>query len=139
MEDIIESLIFQIEKNNKNVTDDTLFSYIDNNIDDWGIDIGERFLDDVVAQMIYIVKKRNKLLSGKGEAIDFKMDEEYQEQILVSKVSKQYNKIYKSTCKIVINETHDEVEVEAESETKVGSWGDTLNRIDAIYKKTDFL
>lgn len=140
MDLIVEQIIEKIEEMNKTIKDNDLFNYVDKHIDEWNIDIGEHYLDDIIENVLHIIKKRNNLNvnNNKEDDIVFKLDEETVEKNQLETVIKQYDKLYKKACKI---NTEDIISSSIGSESGINihssSWNDTLNRIDNIYKKID--
>ena len=139
MEEIAEQIIEKVE--GMQIKDTEMYEYIDKRIDDWEIETGDYYLDDIVEYILKILKKRRSFEteSKKHDDIVFKMDEETAEQHQLEMVVKKYNKLYKSACNIV---TIDVVICESiatgESTTVTAtndSWIETLDRIDNIYKK----
>lgn len=138
MESIVEQIIEKIDETNKTIKDIELFNYVDKYIDEWNIDIGDFYLDDVVENVSYIIKKRNNLNinNNKEDDIIFRLDEETVEKNQLETVIKQYDKLYKKACKINI-ETEISCSIDSDNGIHSSSWNDTLNRIDNIYKKID--
>ena len=139
MEEIAEQIIEKVE--GMPIKDTEMYEYIDKRIDDWEIETGDYYLDDIVEYILKILKKRRSFEteSKKHDDIVFKMDEETAEQHQLEMVVKKYNKLYKSACNIVtIDVVICESIVTGESTTVTAtndSWIETLDRIDNIYKK----
>ena len=139
MEEIAEQIIEKVE--GMPIKGTEMYEYIDKRIDDWEIETGDYYLDDIVEYILKILKKRRSFEteSKKHDDIVFKMDEETAEQHQLEMVVKKYNKLYKSACNIVtIDVVICESIVTGESTTVTAtndSWIETLDRIDNIYKK----
>jgi uncharacterized protein (DUF1778 family) len=101
MDTIVEQIIEKIEDETKykNIKINDLFHLIDKHIDEWDIDIGDFYLDDVVENVSHIIKKRNNLNvnNNKEDDIIFKLDEETVEKNQLDSVIKQYDKLYKKS------------------------------------------
>ena len=141
MDLIVEQIIEKIEEINKTIKDNDLFNYVDKHIDEWNIDIGDYYLDDIIENVSHIIKKRKNLnVNNKEDDIIFKLDEETVEKNQLETVIKQYDKLYKKACKI---NTEDIISSSIGSDNGIdiynhsSSWNNTLNRIDNIYKKID--
>ena len=61
MDSIVEQIIEKIEEMNKTIKDNDLFNYVDKHIDEWNIDIGDYYLDDIIENVSHIIKKRKNL------------------------------------------------------------------------------
>lgn len=136
--DLIESLLVKISNHKEDIQESDMFSFVDTNIDDWGLDIGDLYLDELVTEMLNIKRKRDKLSKDTikcGSHVIFKKSDECLEKIALKKVSKQYDKLYMEATTIV---TQDDTTIYTEETSViVGSWEQTLERIEMIYKKVD--
>ena len=132
MDEIAEQIFEKIE--GINIKDNELYDYIDTRIDDWNIDIGNYYLDDIIDYVIKIKKLRKMIITkSNDDEIVFKMDDEMAEKQQLDVVVKKYNKLYKAACTIVTVDVMIESEFDC-NDTK-NEWSNTLNRIDAIYNK----
>lgn len=142
MESIVEQIIEKIEDTNKTIKDIELFNYVDKYIDEWNIDIGDYYLDDIIENVSHIIKKRKKLNINnyKDDDIVFKLDDETLEKNQLETVIKHYDKLYTKACKI---NTEDIISSSIDSDNSIdiynhsSSWNNTLNRIENIYKKVN--
>lgn len=133
MDEIAEHIYEKIE--GVNIKDNEMYDYVDTRIDDWNIDIGNYYLDDIIDYVIKIKRLRQMIISKSNDNdIVFKMDDEMAEKQQLDIVVKKYNKLYKTACTIVT------VDVVIESEFLCNDikndWSNTLDRIDAIYNKS---
>lgn len=136
MDEIVEQIIERLE--GVVMKDTLLFEYVDSNIDEWDIDIGDHFLDDIMELVCPLLKKRARL--SKQEADDgivFKEDEEQAEKIQLKVVVKKYDILYREACEIdeVEDLEEDEEDATEGGRTPAGSWKDVLDRIDAMRNK----
>jgi hypothetical protein len=142
IQSITEQIIIKITVTKINVKTCDIFNYVDNNIDDWNIDIGDHFLDDICDIVVTKLKKREVLTTASvknSNFIEFKMDEETQEKIMLDKIERSYNKITRQTIKMKSvyenEESDEESDKEQDSSQPLNSWDKRLERIENIYKK----
>ena len=147
LEDILEELLeklYSLDSKKKGqqqfpCKDKDLYNYIDDHIDEWNIDIGDYYLDDIIDNLIALKNKREKLNScSKDDDIVFQMDEEMYEQIQLEGVLKEYDKLYKKACRIHINEddSPNENMIISSSPYSLGkgkSWNEILEKIDKLH------
>jgi hypothetical protein len=131
MEDIVIELFDLIDPAIKDLD---LFHYVDGNIDSWGIDIGDYFLDDIIEGVILLRAKRAGLnRKPDGDDIIFQESEEDREAAELSKVSRQYDRLYSKALQI---RTDNNAELSCSPEMTVsGSWSETLRRIDTLQER----
>jgi hypothetical protein len=156
LEDILEELLeklYSLGGSKKNpkfpCKDKELYNYIDDHIDEWNIDIGNYYLDDIIDNLIALKNKREKLNNlPKDDDIVFKMDEEMEEQIQLESVIKEYDKIYKQACQIHFNNNENDTIKDNEydiissspySLDKGKSWTKILEKIDKLHEKQKLL
>ena len=135
MNEIVELIVEKLSETFREgqLKDIAMFEYVDENLDDWNINILDFYLDDIMAVVCPLLKKRNALNKKvDDDGIIFKVDEEQQEKNQLNIVVKQYDVLYRQACLI------DEVEHSEDeklSSTPIGSWKDVLSRIDLIYSR----
>ena len=132
LQETIEHLIEKLEF--IKMKDDLLFEYVDKHIDEWGIDIGDNYLDDIMEQVCQLRKKRLKLSekSSKDDDIVFKEDDETIEKQQLKTVEKKYDKLYEDACGIKIENYEDEDDGEGKSLSPSSSWKVVLTKIDML-------
>ena len=136
MDEIVEQIVEKLGETlrGKAMKDNDLFEYVDENLDDWNIDLLDFFLDDVMNIVCPLIKKRNGLNKKvEDDGIVFKVDEEQQERHQLNIVVKQYDILYEQACMIdEVEHTEDDKEL---SSTPIGSWKNVLSRLDLIYSR----
>ena len=136
MDEIVEQILEKLGETlrGKPMKDNALFEYVDENLDDWDIDILDFYLDDVMNIVCPLLKKRNGLNKKvEDDGIVFKVDEEQQERRQLKIVVKQYDILYEQAC--MIDEVENTVEDNSLSSTPIGSWKNVLSRLDLIYSR----
>lgn len=146
LEDILEELLEKLYslggRNRFPCKDKDLYNYIDDHIDEWNIDIGDYYLDDIIDNLIALKNKREKLNScSKDDDIVFQMDEEMYEQIQLEGVLKEYDKLYKKACRIHVKEDDSQDNMIISSSPyslgKGKSWNEILEKIDKLHIKAN--
>jgi hypothetical protein len=136
MDEIVEQIVEKLGETlrGKPMKDNALFEYVDENLDDWDIDILDFYLDDVMNIVCPLLKKRNGLNKKvEDDGIVFKVDEEQQERRQLNIVVKQYDILYEQAC--MIDEVEHSEEDKELSSTPIGSWKNVLSRLDLIYSR----
>ena len=136
MDEIVEQIVEKLGETlrGKPMKDNALFEYVDENLDDWDIDILDFYLDDVMNIVCPLLKKRNGLNKKvEDDGIVFKVDEEQQERRQLNIVVKQYDILYEQGC--MIDEVEHTVEDNSLSSTPIGSWKNVLSRLNLIYSR----
>lgn len=137
--------------------DEEYIELLDNNIDDWNIDIGDIFLDDIVENLKVFIPYYQKYLQKLQDT------EEYRENYLLKMVNKKYDSIYTTSTSTIttthattthtttihtttIHEISDNEECKSiseksstcesicDSELNCDEWNKILERIDNIFK-----
>jgi hypothetical protein len=136
IQSITEQIIIKI--GDKSIEMHAIFNYVDDNLDIWGIDIGDHFLDDICDIVVKKLKKRvlSTTFVKNSNFIEFKMDEETQEKMMLDKIEKSYNKITRQTINMKsVYENEESDEEPSQEPLDQNSWDQRLERIENIYKK----
>lgn len=136
MDEIVEEIVEKLGETlrGKAMKNNALFEYVDENLDDWNIDLLDFFLDDVMELVCPVFKKRSALNKKvEDDGIVFKVDEEQQEKTQLNIVVKQYDILYKEAC--MLEEVEQSNDDNSLSCTPIGSWKNVLTRLDLIYSR----
>lgn len=134
MDDIVEAILLKLHSYSKKKCGD-LFFYIDDHLDQWNIELGELFLDDVVAQVGYLMIKRARLNQTSHDTdILFREDDATMEAKQLAAVYSEFDKIHAEAQTLPVDTLH--VITTPNTPTLLAtSWEKTLNRIDVVYNR----
>jgi hypothetical protein len=141
VEDIMEKLDQheQHERVNRVERQTDLVRFVDAHLDEWGIDIKDYYLDDLVDRVKLLTKQRARLLIGnEGNDIVFQSGAagkaEKAEQAELAKVVKHYDYLFQQASAIKPGKEEDDL-LGGPPSCEYLEWNAVLERIDNIYKK----